>query len=281
MATAAVPPGPLGSVSLDHQRHGPDSDGCGRWSGGRVLVLNATYEPLGVVAHRRAIVLVLREKAEVVERNGAMYHSEHLSIEAPSVIRLRYYVSVPHRLHVAHRSARVPPAPGSSPRLRRAWPGSCRTRRRAGFRAEAWPDVRDAEESHDALLTLVAIPASGEGTSGNSRLASRLQTSLPLWTPYLEQLVAQRRVRVMDDLEGRRQDVHGGSGTRWFCWDYTAAVVYCRCPRGRRGDRGPRGRGAMDESTGGPRPPRILEQISTRWPLINDPGKFVLRYAAG
>ncbi|MFO0844058.1 MAG: sigma factor [Gemmataceae bacterium] len=36
----------------------------------------------------------------------------------------------------------------------------------------------------------------------------------------------------------------------------------------------------MDESSGGPRPPRILEQISTRWPLINDPGKFVLRYAA-
>jgi hypothetical protein len=36
----------------------------------------------------------------------------------------------------------------------------------------------------------------------------------------------------------------------------------------------------MDESSGGQRAPRILEQISTRWPLINDPGKFVLRYAA-
>jgi 5-methylcytosine-specific restriction endonuclease McrA len=68
---------------------------------GRSLILNASHEPLGVVAHRRAIVLVLREKAEVIENNGALYHSEHLSIEAPSVIRLRYFVRVPRRLHVA------------------------------------------------------------------------------------------------------------------------------------------------------------------------------------
>src|SRR4030095_5457891 len=56
--------------------------------------------------------------------------------------------------------------------------------------------VRDAEEAQRALLTLVALPARGEGTSGNSGLASRLATSLPLWTPYLEQLVAQRRVGI-------------------------------------------------------------------------------------
>jgi 5-methylcytosine-specific restriction endonuclease McrA len=65
------------------------------------LILNATYEPLGVVAHRRAIVLVLGEKAEVIERNGAVYHSETLTIEAPSVVRLRYFVKVPRRIHVA------------------------------------------------------------------------------------------------------------------------------------------------------------------------------------
>ena len=68
---------------------------------GRSLILNASYEPLGVVAHRRAIVLVLGEKAEVIERNGAVYHSETLTIEAPSVIRLRYFVHVPRRMHVA------------------------------------------------------------------------------------------------------------------------------------------------------------------------------------
>jgi 5-methylcytosine-specific restriction endonuclease McrA len=68
---------------------------------GRALILNATYEPLGVVAYRRAIVLVLREKAEIVENNGALFRSERLVMEAPSVIRLRYFVKVPRRLHVA------------------------------------------------------------------------------------------------------------------------------------------------------------------------------------
>lgn len=68
---------------------------------GRSLVLNASYEPLGVVALRRAVVLVLGEKAEVLEHNGAIFRSEHLNLEAPSVIRLRYFVHVPRRLHVA------------------------------------------------------------------------------------------------------------------------------------------------------------------------------------
>ena len=44
------------------------------------LVLNATYEPLCVVSIRRAVVLVLGEKAEVVEATGARLHSERLSV---------------------------------------------------------------------------------------------------------------------------------------------------------------------------------------------------------
>lgn len=68
---------------------------------GRSLVLNASYEPLGIVAVRRAVVLVLREKAEILQHNGLVFRSERLTIEAPSVIRLRYYVRVPHRVHVA------------------------------------------------------------------------------------------------------------------------------------------------------------------------------------
>ncbi|MBA2337116.1 MAG: HNH endonuclease [Acidimicrobiia bacterium] len=60
----------------------------------RALVLNATYEPLSVVSARRAVVLVVRERAEVVESNGHIYHSEHLAVSAPSVIKLRRYVKV-------------------------------------------------------------------------------------------------------------------------------------------------------------------------------------------
>ncbi len=68
---------------------------------GRALVLNASYEPLCVVTSRRAIVLVLDEKAELIHDAGHSYHSEHIAVAVPSVIRLRYYVKVPYRRRAA------------------------------------------------------------------------------------------------------------------------------------------------------------------------------------
>ena len=63
-----------------------------------VLVLNATFEPLNVVSVRRAVVLLLKEKAEVVEATEAHIRSVRLSLDVPLVIRLVYYVRVPHRI---------------------------------------------------------------------------------------------------------------------------------------------------------------------------------------
>lgn len=61
----------------------------------RVLVLNATYEPLNVVSMRRAVILLLKEKAEIVEAAGAWLRSEQLALPVPLVIRLVYYVRIP------------------------------------------------------------------------------------------------------------------------------------------------------------------------------------------
>ena len=63
-----------------------------------VLVLNATYEPLNVVSVRRAIVLLLKEKAEVVEATRATLRSERAELNCPLVIRLITYVNVPRQL---------------------------------------------------------------------------------------------------------------------------------------------------------------------------------------
>ncbi len=62
----------------------------------RALLLNATYEPLCVVPVRRAVVLVLDEKAELIHDSGDALHSERMTIPVPSVIRLRYYVKLPY-----------------------------------------------------------------------------------------------------------------------------------------------------------------------------------------
>ena len=46
----------------------------------RALVLNATDQPLAVVPARRAVVLVLKEKAEIVASNGVVFRSERLEL---------------------------------------------------------------------------------------------------------------------------------------------------------------------------------------------------------
>ncbi len=68
---------------------------------GRSLVLNVSHEPLAVVPARRAVVLVLKEKAEILVSNGVVYRSERIEIVAPSVVRLRYFVRVPYRARAA------------------------------------------------------------------------------------------------------------------------------------------------------------------------------------
>ncbi|HUF33384.1 MAG TPA: HNH endonuclease [Acidimicrobiales bacterium] len=67
----------------------------------RALVLNASYEPLCVVSARRAVVLVLSEKADVVHASEEEMRSERLTVAVPSVIRLRYFVRVPYRRRAA------------------------------------------------------------------------------------------------------------------------------------------------------------------------------------
>jgi 5-methylcytosine-specific restriction endonuclease McrA len=60
-----------------------------------VLVLNSNYEPLNICAARRAVVLVLGGKAEVLEHNGHDIVTPSQVLRAPSVIRLAHLVKRP------------------------------------------------------------------------------------------------------------------------------------------------------------------------------------------
>ena len=60
-----------------------------------MLVLNATYEPINVCTVRRATVLLLKEKAEVIEIGATDLHWATGSLPRPVVIRLVTYVRVP------------------------------------------------------------------------------------------------------------------------------------------------------------------------------------------
>lgn len=60
-----------------------------------VLLLNQNYEPLNVCPVRRAVVLVNKGKAEVLENGMGYIRTIAMDVSAPSVIRLIYQVRRP------------------------------------------------------------------------------------------------------------------------------------------------------------------------------------------
>jgi len=61
------------------------------------LVLNATYEPLGVVSDRRALILVLNQRATMVEMSDEVLHWAGGEMVLPAVVRLNKFVKIPFR----------------------------------------------------------------------------------------------------------------------------------------------------------------------------------------
>ncbi len=62
---------------------------------GQVLVLNASYEPLNITTWRRAMVMMLKGKAESLEEDSSRMIRQDTML--PTVIRLRQFVHVPFR----------------------------------------------------------------------------------------------------------------------------------------------------------------------------------------
>ena len=60
-----------------------------------VLVLNGNFEPLNVTRVRRALLLLIRGKAEMIENGRGHLQAATTSLEVPSVIRLATYVRRP------------------------------------------------------------------------------------------------------------------------------------------------------------------------------------------
>ena len=54
---------------------------------GQTLVLNASYEPLNITSWRRAVILMLKGKAESVEEDNS--HTIHSGKKLPTVMDIR------------------------------------------------------------------------------------------------------------------------------------------------------------------------------------------------
>lgn len=65
-----------------------------------VLQINASYEPLAFCSTRRAIILFVNGKAEIIEDRGKEIHK---GIPFPSVIRLVEQAKIPHKTQTLSR----------------------------------------------------------------------------------------------------------------------------------------------------------------------------------
>jgi 5-methylcytosine-specific restriction endonuclease McrA len=64
----------------------------------KVLLLNASYEPLSLVTAPKALTLVWRRVAEVLEIDkGRVLRSPHYVFDVPSIIRLTHYIDIRSR----------------------------------------------------------------------------------------------------------------------------------------------------------------------------------------
>ena len=63
----------------------------------RVLLLNASYEPLRLISIQRAVGLMLAGKVQAVEGIAARLRTPRTVFEVPAVLSLKYFVNVPRR----------------------------------------------------------------------------------------------------------------------------------------------------------------------------------------
>jgi 5-methylcytosine-specific restriction endonuclease McrA len=160
----------------------------------RVLVLNASYEPLAAVPTRRAVVLVLKDKATIVHATDRMLHSARIDVSEPSVIRLNYLVKVPYRARASlnrravfardHHRCQYCGSPAENidhvvPRSRggrHIWENVVAACRPCNARKEdRLPD--------EAGMRLKRRPSAPRGWSW---LAAALGAVDPMWEPYLQ-----------------------------------------------------------------------------------------------
>jgi len=64
----------------------------------RVLVLNQSYEPISICSAKKALLLLLTTKAELVEKkDGFVLHSVRSDFPLPSIIRLSRFINIPRK----------------------------------------------------------------------------------------------------------------------------------------------------------------------------------------
>tara|TARA_Y100000590_G_scaffold112343_1_gene128141 strand:- start:623 stop:1141 length:519 start_codon:yes stop_codon:yes gene_type:complete len=60
----------------------------------KVLLLNSSYEPMTIVNAKKAILMMLSEKVDSIEKTEYFIRSSNLKLSLPSVIKLKSYIYI-------------------------------------------------------------------------------------------------------------------------------------------------------------------------------------------
>ena len=186
-----------------------------RWSGcyiaravERVLVLNASYEPLNVCSVRRAHVLVWKGKAEVLESHGQPLRTSIVHLHATARHPARHVRPRASRRHQAHLAARAVRARRLEVRLLRdgGKPAHARPRRPT----LAWGDIRVGERRH--VVRAVQPPQGRPSPRGDEHDAAHASATAD--SGALHPACDRPRPRHVAALPPRPRDSGRGSGLR-------------------------------------------------------------------
>ena len=63
----------------------------------KVLLLNSSYEPLSIINCKKAIIMLLVDKVEYIEKLSLSISSEKIIMPIPSVVKLKSYIFLKRR----------------------------------------------------------------------------------------------------------------------------------------------------------------------------------------
>jgi 5-methylcytosine-specific restriction endonuclease McrA len=60
----------------------------------KVLLLNNSYEPIQIIGGKKALIMLILDKVDLIEKTNSFIRSEKLKLNFPSVIKLKTYVFI-------------------------------------------------------------------------------------------------------------------------------------------------------------------------------------------
>ena len=63
----------------------------------KVLLLNASYEPVSIITGKKAILMLVTDKVDYINKSSFYIKSERLKIALPVIVRLKSYVYLKRR----------------------------------------------------------------------------------------------------------------------------------------------------------------------------------------